>query len=129
MELMNAKKITIIGLGYIGLPTAAIFAKSGMEVLGYDINERVINALNKGKIIIEEPGLEDLVKEVVDKGSLKGITKLEKSDAFIISVPTPINKDKTANMDYVKKAAESIVPILRINFSTRIYGENNSSYT
>ncbi|SHE65124.1 nucleotide sugar dehydrogenase [Tissierella praeacuta] len=112
MELMNAKKITIIGLGYIGLPTAAIFAKSGMEVLGYDINERVINALNQGKIIIEEPGLEDLVKEVVDKGSLKGITKLEKSDAFIISVPTPINKDKTANMDYVKKAVESIVPIL-----------------
>ncbi|OZV13814.1 UDP-N-acetyl-D-mannosamine dehydrogenase [Tissierella sp. P1] len=106
-------KITIIGLGYIGLPTAAIFAKSGMTVLGYDINEKVINALNQGKIIIEEPGLEDLVNEVVEEGRLKGISKLEEADVFIISVPTPINKDKTANMDYVRKAAESIVPVLR----------------
>ncbi|MBU5313895.1 nucleotide sugar dehydrogenase [Tissierella carlieri] len=106
-------KITIIGLGYIGLPTAAIFAKSGMTVLGYDINEKVINALNQGKIIIEEPGLEDLVNEVVEEGKLKGISKLEEADVFIISVPTPINKDKTANMDYVRKAAESIVPVLR----------------
>ncbi|WP_353093395.1 nucleotide sugar dehydrogenase [Tissierella praeacuta] len=113
MESIKEKKITIIGLGYIGLPTAAIFAESGMEVLGYDINEKIINALNQGKIIIEEPGLEDLVKEVVDNGKLKGINKLEESDAFIISVPTPINKDKTANMDYVRNAAESIVPVLR----------------
>lgn len=103
------QKITIIGLGYIGLPTAAIFAKSGMEVVGYDLNKNVIEALNKGKIIIEEPGLEELVKEVVDNGSLRGISALEESDVFIIAVPTPINEDKTANMAYVISATEAVL--------------------
>ena len=106
-------KITVIGLGYIGLPTAAMFAKSGMNVIGYDINPKVIEALNQGRIIIEEPGLGPLVKEVVSAGKLKGDTKINESDAFIISVPTPINEDKTANMEYVKVAAESIVKYLK----------------
>ena len=106
-------KITVIGLGYIGLPTAAMFAKSGMNVIGYDINPKVIEALNQGRIIIEEPGLGPLVKEVVSAGKLKGDTKINESDVFIISVPTPINEDKTANMEYVKVAAESIVKYLK----------------
>ena len=106
-------KITVIGLGYIGLPTAAMFAKSGMDVIGYDINPKVIEALNQGKIIIEEPGLGPLVREVVSAGKLKADTKINESDAFIISVPTPINEDKTANMEYVKVAAESIVKYLK----------------
>lgn len=103
------KKITIVGLGYIGLPTAAIFAKSGMEVLGYDVNKKVIEALNKGKILIEEPGLEDLVREVVEDGNLRGINTIEESDVFILAVPTPLNEDKTADMSYVRNATESIV--------------------
>lgn len=107
------KKITIIGLGYIGLPTAAVFAKSGMEVMGYDINKKVIEALNKGEILIEEPGLEDLIKEVVGNDSLRGINTLEESDVFIISVPTPINADKTADMSYVTSATESIINIIK----------------
>lgn len=107
------KKVTIIGLGYIGLPTAAVFAKSGMEVMGYDINKKVIEALNKGEILIEEPGLEDLIKEVVSNGSLRGIDALEESDVFIISVPTPINDDKTADLSYVRSATESIIDIIK----------------
>jgi len=106
-------KITVIGLGYIGLPTAAMFAKSGLDVIGYDVNLKVIEALNEGKIIIEEPGLGPLVKEVVSAGKLKGDRKINESDVFIIAVPTPINEDKTANMQYVKDAAESIVKYLK----------------
>lgn len=113
MENIKDMKITILGLGYIGLPTAAIFAKSGHKVVGYDINTKIIDSLNKGEIIIEEPGLEDLVKEVVNSGNLKGVTQLEESDVFILSVPTPINKDKTAKMDYVINATESILPYIR----------------
>ena len=109
MKLVKDMKITVIGLGYIGLPTAAIFAKAGMKVLGYDINPRVINSLNEGKIIIEEPGLGELVKEVVNSNNLRGISEIEESDIFIITVPTPINGDKTANMTYVEKAVESII--------------------
>ena len=97
------KKITVVGLGYIGLPTAAVIAKKGLNVLGYDINKRVIESLNKGEIIIEEPGLEDLVKEVVKDGHLRGINSFEKSDVFIIAVPTPIKEDKTADISYVEK--------------------------
>lgn len=107
------KKVTIIGLGYIGLPTAAIFAKSGMEVLGYDINEKVIEELNKGRIIIEEPGLQELVQEVVLNGNLRGINSIEESDVYILAVPTPLNEDKTANMSYVESATESIVSKIR----------------
>ena len=113
MKLVKDMKITVIGLGYIGLPTAAIFAKAGMKVLGYDINSKIINVLNEGKIIIEEPGLGELVKQVVNSGNLKGINEIEESDVFIITVPTPINKDKTANMTYVKEVAKSIITKLK----------------
>ena len=106
-------RITVVGLGYIGLPTAAVMAAAGMEVLGYDLNPRVVEALNKGEIIIEEPGLGQLVKEMVEKGSLKGISSLEESDVFIISVPTPINEDKTADMSYVRAAAKAVAGVVK----------------
>ncbi len=106
-------KIAVIGLGYIGLPTAAMFARAGLDVIGYDINKEVVEALNKGKILISEPGLGELVKEVVENKKLRGVSCLEESDAFIICVPTPINEDKTANLDYVKDAARSISKFLR----------------
>ncbi|MDX9917426.1 MAG: nucleotide sugar dehydrogenase [Gudongella sp.] len=107
------KKITVIGLGYIGLPTAAVLAKAGMEVLGYDLNKRVVEALNKGEIIIEEPGLGELVEQVVKNGNLKGISTLESSDVFIVSVPTPINAEKSADMSYVQKAVTGILKVLK----------------
>ncbi len=113
MASMKNKTLTIIGLGYIGLPTAAMFAKSGLKVYGYDINENIIEAINKGQILIEEPGLSDLVKEVVASGNLQGISSLQESDIFIISVPTPIQENKKADLSYVIKASQSILPLLK----------------
>lgn len=107
-------KICVLGLGYIGLPTSAMFANNGYEVIGVDVNEKVVTALNEGKIIIEEPYLDALVGEVVSKNKLRATTKPEKADVFIIAVPTPINEDKTAMMDYVISATESIVPYLEV---------------
>jgi len=107
------KKICIIGLGYIGLPTAAMFATHGHQIVGVDVNEKVVDALNNGKITIYEPYLDILVQAAVTSGNLTGKTVPEEADAFIISVPTPITSEKTADMSYVKIAAESIVPYLR----------------
>ncbi len=106
-------KMTVIGLGYIGLPTAAMFASNGVQVLGYDVNQRVVDALNKGEITIEEPYLDDLVSQVVTSGRLKASTQMEESDVFIIAVPTPILANKGADMSYVASATEAIVPHLR----------------
>lgn len=107
------KSICVIGIGYVGLPTAAMFASKGHKVVGYDLNEKAVNALNKGEIIIEEPGLGELVKRVVEEGNLVGSTQCPKDcDVYIIAVPTPINSDKTADMRYVKSATRAIVPCL-----------------
>ncbi|WP_318183303.1 nucleotide sugar dehydrogenase [Metabacillus idriensis] len=107
------KKICVVGLGYIGLPTAAVFAEAGCEVLGIDVNEKIINKLNQGLIHIEENGLDEVVKRVVKSGNLKASLKPEQADVFIIAVPTPIHEDFTANVDYVVDAAKSIVPVLK----------------
>lgn len=107
------KRICIIGLGYIGLPTAAMFATHGHKIVGVDINQDVVDALNHGKIIIEEPYLNIMVQAAVTSGNLTACTSPEESDVFIISVPTPINADKTAHMTHVQDAAESIVPFLK----------------
>lgn len=107
------KQICIIGLGYIGLPTAAMFATHGHRITGVDINKNVVESLNQGKIIIEEPYLDIMVQAAVTSGNLVASTSPSESDVFIISVPTPINPDKSADMTYVESAAESIVPYLR----------------
>ncbi len=108
------KSICVIGIGYVGLPTAAMFASKGHRVVGFDVNKNAVSALNEGKIIIEEPGLAELVKEVVEKGNLTGTTECPKDcDVYIIAVPTPINKDKTADMRFVESATRSIVPCLQ----------------
>jgi UDP-N-acetyl-D-mannosaminuronic acid dehydrogenase len=106
------KKICVVGLGYIGLPTASVFAKAGYDVLGVDVNQKVVDLLNKGEIHIEEIGLPELVKEVVEKGKLRASLTPEKADVFIIAVPTPIHEDYTANVDYVKDATKAILPYL-----------------
>lgn len=108
------KKICMIGIGYVGLPTAAMFASKGHKVIGYDLNEKVVNALNKGEITIEEPGLLELVKKGVESGNLSATTTCPSDcDVYIIAVPTPINEDKTANMSYVENATKVIVPYLK----------------
>lgn len=108
------KKICMIGIGYVGLPTAAMFASKGHKVIGYDLNQKAVDALNKGEIIIEEPGLLELVKDCVQKGNLTATTTCPPDcDVYIIAVPTPINEDKTADMSYVESATKAIVPHLK----------------
>ena len=120
---MKFQKICVIGLGYIGLPTASTFAAHGINVLGVDINSHIIETLNKGEIHIHEPGLREEVTRAVHSGKFKAALKPEEADAFIISVPTPFQDGKfgeyngvtykLADMRAVISAAESIVPFLR----------------
>lgn len=106
-------KVCILGLGYIGLPTAAILASCGKEVVGADINFFLLDMLQKGQVLIEEPGLEPLVYNSIKNGHIKLSHEPENADAFIIAVPTPCNNDKTCNLSYVVQAVESIVPHLK----------------
>lgn len=107
------RNICIIGLGYIGLPTATMFSLYGHNVVGVDTNQEVVDRLNDGKIIIEEPKLESLVNYVVHQGKLVGSTTPKEADVFIIAVPTPIKEDKSADMKYVISAVKSILKYLR----------------
>lgn len=107
------KKICILGLGYIGLPTAAMFATHGHHIVGVDVSSRIVDSLNRGEITIEEPYLDPMVREAVSSGYLKASTVPEQADAYIIAVGTPINGDKTADLTAVIGAAESIVRLLK----------------
>lgn len=110
---MDKKKICTIGLGYIGLPTAVMFATHGHKIVGVDVNANIVDALNQARIIIKEPFLDILVHGAVNSGNLKAQTTPEEADVFIIAVPTPIQPDKTADMSFVIAATQSIVPYLR----------------
>lgn len=107
------KKICIVGLGYIGLPTASMLAANGCKVFGVDINRDAVAIINEGKIHIEEPGLEELVKSAVSSGNLKAFTEPQDADIYIIAVPTPVHEDKRACMDYVEAATNSILGFLK----------------
>tara|TARA_B100000886_G_C20412528_1_gene487734 strand:+ start:30 stop:1238 length:1209 start_codon:yes stop_codon:yes gene_type:complete len=111
------KKCCVIGLGYIGLPTAAIIANANHEVIGVDINEEIVNTINSGNVHFFEPGLKKLVKEMVSLKKLKSNTNPCEADVFIIAVPTPFKESKTnipePNIDYVLSAAEKISPYLK----------------
>lgn len=120
---MKFNKICVIGMGYIGLPTASTFAMNGVETLGVDINPAIIETLNRGEIHIHEPGLHQAFADAVKSGKFKAALKPEEADAFIIAVPTPFKENgtgeyngityKLADMDAVTSAAESIVPYLK----------------
>ncbi len=110
---MKFDHICVIGLGYIGLPTASKFASCGVNVTGVDNNLDVVTSLQNGRVHIYEPGLKELVASVMQNGKLQVSEKPVESDAFIISVPTPFYDDKKADMSFVKSAAESVVPVLR----------------
>ena len=105
------KKICVLGLGYIGLPTAAVLATHGFSVVGVDVNAAVVGTINNGGIHIKEPGLNTLVQAAIKSGNLVVRTRPETADAFIIAVSTPL-KNREADLSYVKSAAESIVPYL-----------------
>jgi UDP-N-acetyl-D-mannosaminuronic acid dehydrogenase len=104
--------VSVIGLGYIGLPTAALLASNGMHVIGVDVNESVVNTINQGMIHIVEPGLSDFVKKSVSEGNLHATTVPEKADIFIVSVPTPFKEDFKPDISYIENAAKSISSIL-----------------
>ena len=109
---MPFKKISMIGLGYIGLPTAAIMASRGLEVIGVDVNQQTIDTINQGKIHIVEPDLDIVVRSVDQTGQLKATTIPETADAFLIAVPTPFKEDHKPDLSYIKAAAKAIAPVL-----------------
>jgi len=110
--LVKFQKICVIGLGYIGLPTASTFAANGIRVVGVDVNQHILDTLRGGDLHIVEPGLQPLFHQAVTSGNLTFQDVPESSDAFIIAVPTPFKDGKLADMRFVVSAAESIVPYL-----------------
>jgi len=109
---MEFKTVCVIGLGYIGLPTASTFAKAGLRVTGVDVNPIIIESLQNGQVHIYEPGLGTLVKEAINTSNLVISSHPVPADAFIIAVPTPFYENKKADLSFVISAAESIIPHL-----------------
>jgi len=110
---MNKVKVVTIGLGYIGLPTSALIAKNGIQVHGVDINQSVVDTINKGKIHIVEPSLDAAVEEVVRKGFLKADIKPVKAETYLIVVPTPFKGNHEPDISYVESATKNIIPFLK----------------
>ena len=109
----GANTICVIGLGYVGLPTAATIATRGIDVVGVDINEKLVGAVNGGAGSSVEPGLDALVRAAVEGGNLRAQTVPVEADVFIIAVPTPCYGGHAPDLSHVKKAAESIAPVLK----------------
>lgn len=107
------KKVVFLGLGYIGLPTAAVAAAHGFEVIGVDVNPSVVETINQGKIHIVEPELGQVVRDVVQSGKLRAVCKPEAADAFFIVVPTPFKQNHRADITYVEAATRSVIPYLQ----------------
>ena len=110
---MIEQKVVVMGLGYIGLPTAALIASKGFTVRGVDIDQSIVDVVNAGKIHIVEPDLDQLVKNEVKKGSLKANIKPAESDIFIITVPTPFKDNNEPDLKYVNSAISMIIPFLQ----------------
>ena len=106
-------KLCVLGLGYIGLPTVALFASRGFQILGVDVDPQVLSVLKEGGVHIEEPGLPGMVQAAISSGRLQLESEPQPADVFIIAVPTPITPEKGADLSFVVSAARSIVPHLR----------------
>lgn len=107
------KTVSVVGLGYIGLPTAAVLASRGIQVIGVDVSEKVVNTLNSGNVHIVEPDLDVVVRGVVNAGAFRAVTKPEPAEAFLIAVPTPFHDGHKPDISYVEAAALSIAPVLQ----------------
>ena len=111
---MKCKKVCIVGLGYIGLPTAAVVASAGNEVVGLDTNKDIVDKVNRGQVHIVEPNLEQLVNKAVEKGNLRAIIEPEPADVFLVAVPTPFKDiNHTPDLSYVEAAARTISSVLK----------------
>lgn len=106
-------KVVVLGLGYIGLPTAAVIARSGCSVLGIDVSEHVVETVSSGRVHIEEVDLDGLVQGVVARGTLRASTQIEPADVFLIAVPTPFGTDHVPDIGYILQAATSIATVLK----------------
>jgi len=110
---MTSLTISVVGLGYIGLPTAAMFASRKVKVIGVDVNARTVETINRGEIHIVEPDLDIAVHAAVTEGYLRATTTPEPADAFLIAVPTPFrDQDHTPDLSYIESAARAIAPVL-----------------
>ncbi len=109
---MFERGIAVIGLGYIGLPTGAALAGHGVRVKGVDVNQRIVDAVNAGRAPVVEPDLQEAITAAHDSGMLDASTTVPEADAYLIAVPTPFNDDYSADLSYVRSAAESIAPRL-----------------
>lgn len=110
---MSFDTICIIGLGYIGLPTAAVFASRKKRVIGVDVNQKAVDIINRGQIHIVEPELDIIVHAAVSAGYLRATTQPEPADAFLIAVPTPFKDGHQPDLDYIESACRSIAPVLK----------------
>ena len=105
--------VSVVGLGYIGLPTAAVIASRGIEVIGIDVNQHAVDTINQGEIHIVEPDLDIVVRSAVMTGKLKATTVPEAADAFMVAVPTPFKGDNhEPDLSYIESAAKAIAPVL-----------------
>ena len=107
------KSVCVVGLGYIGLPTASLLGTRGYKVLGIDVSKSVVDTINQGSVHIIEPDLDILVKSAVQSGNLRASLTPEEADVFILAVPTPFKGDHQPDLSYVEKATDSIVSVIR----------------
>jgi UDP-N-acetyl-D-mannosaminuronic acid dehydrogenase len=110
---LPVETVCVLGLGYVGLPTAAVLAVNGFRVTGVDPRAEVLQSVNQGDVPIQEVGLKTLVQAAVNSGNLHGQSEPEPSEVFIIAVPTPIREDRSADLSHIEQAARSIVPHLQ----------------
>ncbi|MGE3691663.1 MAG: nucleotide sugar dehydrogenase, partial [Novosphingobium sp.] len=113
MKSEQKPDVCVVGLGYIGLPTAAVIARAGCKVLGVDISRQVVDTINRGEIHIEEMDLDALVHGVVNRGLLSASTELAPADVFVVAVPTPFDKSHAPDISYVLAAGKAIAPVLK----------------
>ncbi len=111
---MKGKTISVVGLGYIGVPTAAILASKGQQVIGLDVNYETVQTINEGKIHIVEPELEALVSMVVQDGFLKATTTPEPADVFVFAVPTPLKEQHEPDLNYLQAAIHAVAEVLKV---------------
>ncbi|MGG5751850.1 UDP-N-acetyl-D-mannosamine dehydrogenase [Zafaria sp. Z1313] len=111
--MTEIKNVAVIGLGYIGLPTAAILATNGVDVVGVDVNPKTVEAVGRGEVPFVEPDLGGHVAKAVAEGRLRASLETPVADAYIVAVPTPFNADKTADLSYIEAAGTNIAPQLR----------------